>query len=89
MTNTEPDRFVVTVPIRELRIARGLSVNDLVERIHETTGLRVHGDTIRNVELGHKRGSAKLMTAWATALRINALDVYQVPTAIVSEQMAA
>lgn len=64
------------VSIRDLREAHGLSVADLVERI-EAQGVKVHPDTIRNVELGHKRASKPLMTAWAKALDLTSLDVEQ------------
>lgn len=68
------------VSIRDLREAHGLSVADLVERI-EAQGVKVHPDTIRNVELGHKRASKPLMTAWAKALDLTSLDVEQTTSA--------
>ncbi|BDY33208.1 helix-turn-helix domain-containing protein [Mycolicibacterium mageritense] len=66
------------VRIRDYREALGISVNHLVDRIKET-GYEgsVHPDTIRNVELGHKRASKPLMTAWAKALGLVPLDVWQ------------
>lgn len=66
------------VPIRALRIAHGLSVADLIERIKQQGGPeKIHPDTIRNVELGYKRASAPLLTAWAKALNVTPLDVHQ------------
>lgn len=66
------------VPIRSLREAYGLSVNDLIERIQQHGGPpKLHPDTIRNVELGYKRASTPLMTAWAKALNLTPLDVHQ------------
>lgn len=66
------------VPIRALRVAYGLSVNDLIERIKQHGGPeKLHPDTIRNVELGYKRASQPLVVAWAKALDLNALDVFQ------------
>ena len=66
------------VRIRDYREALGISVSQLVERIYETGYAdSVHPDTIRNVELGHKRASKPLMTAWAKALGLNPLDVWQ------------
>jgi transcriptional regulator with XRE-family HTH domain len=65
------------VRIRDLRHAYGLSVKQLVERLDEAGMPGVHEDTIRNVELGHRRASRPLMTAWAKALGINPLDVWQ------------
>lgn len=65
------------VPIRELRRAHGLSIAMLCDRIEPHLGKRPHEDTIRNIELGHKRASVQLMTAWAKALKIAPLDVAQ------------
>ncbi|NEW42770.1 helix-turn-helix transcriptional regulator [Nocardia cyriacigeorgica] len=73
------------VRIRELRNAYGLSVKQLVERLGEAGMPGVHEDTIRNVELGHRRASRPLMTAWAKALGISPLDVWQ-PTPDEGEQ---
>lgn len=68
------------VRIRDYREALGLSVNALVERIKEAGyDESLHADTIRNVELGHKRASKPLMTAWAKALGLVPLDVWQPP----------
>lgn len=69
------------VRIRDLREAHGITVNQLAERIIETGYTeKVHPDTLRNIELGHKRGSKLLMVAWAKALGLSPLDVWQ-PTA--------
>ncbi|MDM3894800.1 helix-turn-helix domain-containing protein [Mycobacterium intracellulare] len=79
------------VRIRDYREALGLTVSQLVERIKETGyDGAVHPDTIRNVELGHKRASKPLMTAWAKALGLMPLDVWQPPTATSTrEQVSA
>lgn len=85
----ERSRLVTVVGIRLVRVARGWSVQDLVDRIYETSQIEVHGDTIRNIELGHKRGSLRLMNAWAKALRVDPLDVFVVPEdALVAEAAA-
>lgn len=66
------------VPIRALRVAYGLSVNELIIRIKQNGGPeKLHPDTIRNVELGYKRASAPLLSAWAKALDLTPLDVFQ------------
>jgi transcriptional regulator with XRE-family HTH domain len=65
------------IRIRDLREAHGLSVNGLIERIAENGVDGVHPDTIRNIELGYKRASKPLMTAWAKALGISSLNVWQ------------
>lgn len=67
------------VRIRDLREAHGLSVKQLIARISEAGLDGVHEDTIRNVELGHKRASVPLMTAWSKALGLIPLDVWQPP----------
>lgn len=75
---TAPDPIGPQVRIRDFRKARGLNINDLVERI-AAYGVTVHKATISNIELGYKRGSDELMTAWAKALGIGPLDIYQPP----------
>lgn len=68
------------VGIRELREAHGLTVNQLVERIKELGyDGNLHPDTVRNVELGHKRGSKQLMVLWAKSLGLLPMDVWQPP----------
>lgn len=76
MTST-PLRPSPQIPIRELRLAHGLSIEELAERIEVHLGRRPHGDTLRNVELGHRAASKPLVTAWAKALGVNPLDVFQ------------
>lgn len=68
------------VRIRDFREMLHISVNQLAERI-ESHGYteKLHPDTIRNVELGHKRASKLLMVAWSKALGLNPLDVWQPP----------
>jgi transcriptional regulator with XRE-family HTH domain len=62
------------VGIRILREAHGLTIPALVDRIG-LQGVTVTADHISNVELGWKRPSNALLTAWAKALGINKLDV--------------
>lgn len=75
---SQPQPLGPQVPIRALRTAYGLSIAQLCDRI-EANGLdkRPHEDTIRNVELGHKRASQPLMAAWSKALGLTPLDVVQ------------
>jgi transcriptional regulator with XRE-family HTH domain len=63
------------VRIRDLRLAHGLTIPQLVQRIAEH-GVTVHPDSISNVENGNKRPSQKLLVAWAAALGISGLDVW-------------
>ncbi|SEM49768.1 helix-turn-helix domain-containing protein [Nonomuraea pusilla] len=75
---TAPSFIGPQVRIRDLRKAHGLTIPALVQRIR-TFGVTVHKDTISNVELGYRRASDELLTAWAKALGINPLDVCQPP----------
>ncbi|MDO3327527.1 helix-turn-helix domain-containing protein [Mycobacteroides abscessus] len=65
------------IRIRALREAHGFSVSQLIDRIAAQGVDGVHPDTIRNVELGYKRASKPLITAWAKALGLSSLDVWQ------------
>ncbi|WP_405490364.1 helix-turn-helix domain-containing protein [Nocardia sp. NBC_00511] len=76
------------IRIRTLREAHGLSVKQLIERMSAEGIGSVHADTIRNVELGHKRPSGPLLTAWARALGVSPLDVWQPPIASDGEAQA-
>lgn len=67
-----------TVRIRNLREARCLTMRQLTERIAEH-GISVTPAAISNVENGHKRASERLLGAWAKALGVSALDVWQGP----------
>ncbi|MCW2831109.1 MAG: hypothetical protein JWP31_1801 [Aeromicrobium sp.] len=87
MTTDQP--LGAQVPIRALREALTLNIDQLCDRIEPIYGKRPHGDTIRNVELGHKRASQQLMNAWARALGLTPLDVYQPMTRTEIEQVPA
>lgn len=69
-------RIPPMVPLRALRHAHGLTGDQLAERIHEH-GVKVDTDHLYNVETGRRKGSLKLMRAWARALRLTRLDIYQ------------
>lgn len=65
------------VTLRSLRRAHELTLAQLAERIAEQ-GVKVDEASLSNVETGNKKGSDRLMGAWARALRIGTrLDVYQ------------
>ncbi|HEY3925240.1 MAG TPA: helix-turn-helix transcriptional regulator [Acidothermaceae bacterium] len=64
------------VPLRELRVAHGLTCEQLAEKIAEH-GQQITPSAVSNIELGHKKASALLMTAWARALKISPLNVRQ------------
>lgn len=54
---------------RVIRERSEMTVAELVEAIREE-GIDVHPDHIRNIELGHKQPSPKLLGAMARALRV-------------------
>ncbi|WP_242890122.1 helix-turn-helix domain-containing protein [Actinomadura litoris] len=65
------------VTLRAIRRAHELTLAQLAERIEEQ-GVRVDQASLSNIEIGRKKGSDRLMGAWARALRIGSrLDVYQ------------
>lgn len=57
------------VTLRVIRERSEMSVSELVEAIREE-GIDVHPDHIRNIELGHKQPSPKLLAAIARGLRV-------------------
>lgn len=56
--------------IRRERERQELSVDELVARLAEEEGLVRHPDYIRNIELGHKQPSPKLLGSIARVLRV-------------------
>jgi transcriptional regulator with XRE-family HTH domain len=65
------------VTLRSLRQAHELTLAQLAERIAEQ-GVKVDEASLSNIETGRKKGSDRLMGAWARALRIGTrLDIYQ------------
>jgi transcriptional regulator with XRE-family HTH domain len=76
------------VRIRELRQAQGLTVEELAGRIGEQ-GVTISRSALTNVETGAKRASRDLLTAWAKALGVNPLDVWQRPARSDDQEPAA
>lgn len=66
------------VRLRDLRMAHTLTMRQLAERIGEQ-GVAITPAGISNVENGHKRASERLLSAWARALGVSPLDVWQGP----------
>lgn len=66
------------IRIKELRLAHGLSQGQLAERIAEQ-GVEITDAGISNVENGNKKASDRLLTAWARALGVEALNVWHGP----------
>lgn len=57
--------------IRRERERRELTIADLVTRLAEDEGIERHPDYIRNIELGHKQPSAKLLGGIARVLGVD------------------
>jgi transcriptional regulator with XRE-family HTH domain len=64
--------------MRIIRERSELTVRGLVQRIAET-GINVHPDHIRNIELGNKQPSPRLLAAIAQALAVPKHALYGVP----------
>lgn len=76
MAETEP--LGPMVRIRDLRVAHGLSIGQLVERIHEQGG-QISEAGVSNIENGNKQASERLLVAWAKALGVSPLNVWHGP----------
>lgn len=66
------------VRISELRKALGWSQEQLADRIREQ-GVQITGAGISNVENGNKRGSDRLLTAWARSMGAEPMNVWHGP----------
>lgn len=66
------------VRLRDLRNAHNMTMAELARRIGDQ-GVRITVPAISNVENGHKRASDRLLAAWAKALSVSPLDVWQGP----------
>lgn len=66
------------VRIRDLRTARGWTLQQLADRIEEH-GVQITEAGISNVENGNKKASDRLLIAWAKALGIEPLNVWHGP----------
>lgn len=58
------------VGIRAVRLALRLSADEVARRLTRHLGRPVHPDTLRNIELGHRRASVELHAAWLTVLGV-------------------
>lgn len=76
MAATEP--LGPMIRIRDLRQAHGLTMQQLADRISEQ-GVSITEAGISNIETGSKKASDRLLTAWAKALGIAPLNVWQGP----------
>lgn len=65
------------VGIRDVRLAHGLTLVQLADRIAEQGHRRPDPDSLSNIECGNRRAGRPLMTAWAKALGLHPLDVEQ------------
>ena len=66
------------IRIKDLRLAHGLTMKQLAERIAEH-GVSISEGGISNVENGNKQASDRLLIAWAKALSVEPLNVWHGP----------
>lgn len=66
------------VRIKEVRKAHNLTLKQLADRMSEH-GVKITEAGLSNVETGNKVASERLLTAWALALAIDPLVVWQGP----------
>jgi len=64
--------------LRVIRERSELSIADVVEAIREQ-GIDVHPDHLRNIELGYRQASPKLLGALAGALKVAKIELIQDP----------
>lgn len=71
------------VPLRELRTAVGITIDDLIARIDDTSGLKVTRGALSALENGHRGASVELLRAIALAygLREDAISTDYTPRA--------
>lgn len=58
------------MPIGDVRAAVGITLDQLADRIHETSGLKVTRASLSAIENGHRGASAELLTAIALAFGV-------------------
>lgn len=75
------------VRIKDIRLAHGLTMAQLAERIREQ-GAQISEAGVSNVENGNKKASDRLLTAWAKALGIEPLNVWHGPLRPAAESAA-
>lgn len=66
------------VRIKNLRLAHGLTLKQLSDRIAEH-GVSISEGGVSNVENGNKQASDRLLIAWAKALGVEPLNVWHGP----------
>jgi len=66
------------IRIKDLRLAHGLTMKQLAERIAEQ-GVSISEGGISNVENGNKQASDRLLIGWAKALSVEPLNVWHGP----------
>lgn len=64
------------VPLRVLRVLRGLTSPALAALLADNYGVKVDPDHILAVELGHRSAALALRTAWAEELGIKPGDIH-------------
>lgn len=64
------------VTLRALREAHGLTLEQLADRI-VIEGGRTTKASLSNLEVGRRKPSTRLRAAWARALKLQPVDIYQ------------
>ncbi len=67
------------VRTRDLRQARGLTLQQLADRMEEH-GVKITEAGLSNIEKGHKRASDRVLLAMSLALGVEPLNVWHGPT---------
>lgn len=67
------------IRVRDLRLARGLTLQQLADRMSEQ-GVSITEAGLSNIEKGHKRASDRVLLAMAKALAVEPLNVWHGPT---------
>lgn len=65
--------------IRALRKRTGWSIAMLAQRVREQSGLTLHTDSLRNIELGRRNASPPLIEALAQALKVDQIAIIATP----------
>lgn len=69
--------------MRIIRERSELSIADVVLSVRDEDGIDVHPDHLRNIELGYKQPSPKLLAAIARALKVPKIALLAEPAEVV------
>lgn len=75
--------------VRNLRYRRGLTVDDVVQRLKDHHQKTVHANHLRNIESGNRNAGATLLFALAAVLGVNVDDLLVNSASHTAKQIAA